>query len=172
MDKNKKKFSKLYDKNVNKIYRFIFLKVDSSETAEDLTSRVFSKAWDKFKTKEEAKKVKNPSAYIFQIARSEIAHYYRKKPEFNIISADSLQIADQNQNLEQKEKNRAEIAEVINALRKLSEEEQNIVIWRYLEGMSYKKIAEITGKKEGTVRVMVHRALKSLKKVMEEKENL
>ena len=41
----REKFSKIYDKYIDKIYRFVFLKVSSQEIAEDLTSEVFLKTF-------------------------------------------------------------------------------------------------------------------------------
>ena len=41
MPDSRKKFSKIYDQYINKIYRFILLKVSSQEIAEDLTSETF-----------------------------------------------------------------------------------------------------------------------------------
>jgi len=44
MSNLKKEFSKIYDKYINQIYRFVFLKVNSKEIAEDITSETFFKS--------------------------------------------------------------------------------------------------------------------------------
>jgi len=44
----RKQYSKIYDQYINKIYRFVFLKVSSKEVAEDLTTEVFVRGWDKY----------------------------------------------------------------------------------------------------------------------------
>jgi len=43
MDKNE--FSEFYNKNIDKVFRFIYLRVDTTETAQDLTSLAFLKLW-------------------------------------------------------------------------------------------------------------------------------
>lgn len=172
MKNPKRRFSRLYDKYVEKIYRFVLLKVESQEVAEDLTSQVFTKAWDKFRivNNPHKNKIKNPTAYIYQIARAEIANHHRQKAKFQVISTDMGQIddsqavteptAEENQELE------SEIEILKKNLKQLKDDYQDIIIWRYLDGFSIKKIAQITERPEGTVRVMIHRALKELKEKM------
>lgn len=163
MPNYQKKFSKIYDKWVNKIYRFVFLKVNSQETAEDLTSQVFVKSWRKFKKGE---KIDNFSAYLYQIARTEIADHYRERAKFQIVPATVDYVVDPNPGLEEKSKLNSDLKIIKKALQGLKEEYQNVVIWRYLDGFSTKEIAKMMEKPEGTIRVMVHRALKELREKM------
>ncbi|PIU15604.1 RNA polymerase subunit sigma-70, partial [bacterium (Candidatus Gribaldobacteria) CG08_land_8_20_14_0_20_39_15] len=64
----RKKFSKIYDQYINKIYRFIFLKVNSQEIAQDLTSETFLRGWESFKEKNE--EIENIQAFLYRIARN------------------------------------------------------------------------------------------------------
>jgi RNA polymerase sigma-70 factor (ECF subfamily) len=160
----RKKFAKIYDKYIEKIYRFIILKVGTPEVAEDLTGQVFLKGWRKFKKGEG---IKNISAYLYQIARAEIANYYRGRSKFKIISAEALPMADPQANLEENQQLQSEIVDLQNCLAKLNDEHQDVLILRYLEGYSTKEIARILKKSEGAVRVMIHRALKELREEME-----
>lgn len=188
MSNLEKKFSKIYDNLVEKVYRFIFLKVDSKEAAEDLTSQVFLKVWNtlkkennQFNTSKRKKKrvkksfnaskpvfrIKNISAYIYQIARSEVADYYKEKQKFKIVSAENVQIVDAEADIARLEEKKSDVKELLECIHQLKEDYQNIIIWRYLDGLSYKKIADIMKKPEGTIRVMAHRALKELKAMLE-----
>lgn len=169
MGNQEKKFSKTYDNLVNKIYRFIFLKVDTKEAAEDLSSQVFVKAWNRVREKNgpDMPEIKNLSAYIYQIARAEIANYHRNKSKFQIISTEAVQIIDTEPDIEQDQQKQSDIEKIKLCLGELQEDYQNIVIWRHLDGMSYKQISRIIGKPQGTIRVMAHRALKELKQKME-----
>ena len=40
-------FADLYDTYLDSIYRFIYLRVEDQQTAEDITSNVFLRAWEK-----------------------------------------------------------------------------------------------------------------------------
>ena len=164
MGNPKRKFAKIYDKYVEKIYRFVFLKVDSQQAAEDLTAQVFTKGWDRFRTGE---KIKNPSAYLYQIARAEIADHYRKGAKFQIISTEANPIPDPQPTAEENLGLKSDIEVLRTSLSQLNDDYQNVIIWRYLEDLSFKEIARIMERPEGTVRVMVHRALKELREKME-----
>lgn len=164
----KQKFAKIYDKYVEKIYRYVFLKVNSSEIAEDLTSQVFLKGWNRIRRNQKnQKEIENIPAYLYQIARAEIANHHREKSRFPIIPVTTDRIADPNPGLEEKSKLDSDMATVKNCLAKLSDNYQDVLIWKYLDGYANKEIAEMLGKSEGAVRVMLHRALKELKKKME-----
>lgn len=166
MANHKRKFSRIYDKNIDKVYRFIFLKVGSQETAEDLCSQVFSKGWDKFRT---GQKIDNPSAYLYQIARAEIANYYRWKVKHKTVSTDSVQVVDPFGDIEKKEQALADLADLRANIADLSDEMQNIIIWRFVDDLPIKQVAKLAERPANTVRVMLHRALKEVKKKMEEK---
>ncbi len=159
-----KKFAKIYDKHIDKIYRFVFLKTGSKELAEDLTSQVFTKGWKKFKL--QGAEIKNMSAYLFQIARAEVANHYRETSKFQIVSAESVEIVDEREGLEASQDIQLIGQDIQKALGQLEEESQNILIWHYVEGLSFKEIGEFLNRPEGTVRVMAHRALKELKEAM------
>lgn len=161
--KQKKQFAKIYDKNIDKIYRFVFLKVSSPEIAEDLTAQVFTKGWNRFRKAED---IENPVAYLYQIARSEIANYYRDKAKFPVASIEESLILDPNPSQEESQKTQSELEKIKLCLAKLPDEQQNVIIWRYLDGFSNKEIAKMLEKQEGAVRVMIHRALKEIKEKM------
>ena len=157
---NKRKFGKLYDKQVEKIYRFVFLKVGSKETAEDLTAQVFTKGWDRFRV---GQKIQNPSAYLFRIARSEVADFYRKNSQFQVISAEAHLVIDPSPSSEQIEQGKEDIQSIHKCLSELSADHQDALILRYANHCSHKEIARVMDKTEGAVRVLTHRALKELK---------
>ena len=66
MDKNKEKFGSIYDQYIEKIYRFVYLKVNSQEIAEDISSKVFLRGWESYQKNSE---IKNIGAFLYQIAR-------------------------------------------------------------------------------------------------------
>ena len=174
MGNPRRKFAKIYDKYVNKIYRFIYLKVDSQETAEDLTSQVFTKGWERIsKIKNQKSEIRNIPAYLYQIARAEISNHYRRGAKFQIISTEANPIADSQltdpqPTAEESFKLQSDIEIMKASLSQLNDDYQNVIIWRYLDGFSFKQIGQIMERPEGTVRVMVHRALKELREKMEQ----
>jgi RNA polymerase sigma-70 factor (ECF subfamily) len=168
MDHLQKEFSKLYDQYIGKIYRFVFLRVNSTEAAQDLTSETFVRAWDRFKADGAGPKVENWAAFLYQIARNLVIDFYREKGKIQIISASYVADPNPALNLEEMAFFNSDMEQVKKVLFQLGEEHQEVIIWRYLDGLSNKEIAEILNKPESTVRVIIHRALEALRQELGE----
>ena len=160
MANQRKIFSSIYDKYVDKIYRFIFIKVSSQEIAEDLCSETFLRGWQVFKERED---IENPPAFLYQIARNLIIDHYREKGKAKIVSAEYTPIVDPREDLEEKANLSSDLEEVRLSLANLKGDYQDVIIYRYLDELSVPEIAKILNKSEGTIRVTLHRALKALK---------
>jgi len=167
MDNLNEQFSLIYDQYIDKIYRFVYLKVNSQEIAEDITSKVFIKGWEAFKSPNS--EIKNPGAFLYQIARNTVVDHYRDKGRTNVISVDaSPEIADPGTNAQDKAILSADINIIKKSIQNLKKEHQDIIIWHYLEDMPIDNIAKLLNKPAGTVRVMLHRGLKDLKDMIQE----
>lgn len=156
----RKTFSKIYDQNIDKIYRFIFLKVSSQEIAEDLTSETFLRGWEAFKNQKE---IENPRAFLYKIARNLVVDHYREKGRVKIISAEDTRLVDPRVNLEVRAAIMSDVENVKNVLTELNDDYQNAIIWRYIDDLPIPEIAVLLGRTEGATRVLLHRALESLR---------
>jgi len=156
----RKTFSKIYDRYVEKIYRFIFLKVNSQEIAEDLCSETFLKGWEAYKQNQD---IENPQAFLYQIARNLVIDFYREKGQAKVISAEYREIIDPRANLEEKALSRSDLDRVRLALKNLKENYQEVIIWHYIDDLSVSEMAKLLDKSEEAIRVTLHRALKALK---------
>ncbi|OGZ70038.1 MAG: hypothetical protein A2904_01310 [Candidatus Staskawiczbacteria bacterium RIFCSPLOWO2_01_FULL_33_9] len=173
MDNYQEQFSHIYDQYIDKIYRFVYFKVSSQEIAEDITSKVFLRGWEAFQKQELAQRgnILNPSAFLYQIARNAVIDHYRDKAKMKVISTEiTPQIVDPKVGLEEGAILSSEFQEVKLAIQNLKQDYQDIIICHYIDDMNIPEIAEIMSKPEGTVRVMLHRGLKALKKEMEAKK--
>ncbi len=163
MTKPKKKFKKIYDNNVESIYRFVFLKVSKKEIAEDITSETFKKGWEAFKNDPD---MKNPRAYLYKIARNGVIDHYRTKKQH--LSPDDLQLEDDDKNIQEIASQNQQIKKIKEAMKNLKDNYQDIIIYRYLEELEISEIAQILDKSEGAVRVTIHRATEALKEELEQ----
>jgi len=161
MGNPKKKFSIIYDQYIDRIYRFIFLKVSSIEVAQDLTSETFLRGWKAFEGNQAS--IKNPQAFLYQIARNLIVDFYRDRSRAQIISTEYTQIEDPRPNPEEEAKSVSDLGTIHQAMANLKEDYQNVIIWRYLDDLPIREVAGLLGKSEETTRVTLHRALKALK---------
>ncbi len=170
MNNHRKIFTQIYDDYVDKIYRFIFFKVNSEEIAQDLCSETFLRGWQSFKAKKENNKqeIENPQAFLYQIARNLVIDHYREKGRTQTVSADYVSITDPGQDLEEQALSRSDLDTIKLALTDLKDNYQELVVWHYIDDLSISEIAKMLKKPEGTVRVMLHRALKSLRNNLKE----
>ena len=160
----RKQYSKIYDQYINKIYRFVFLKVNSKEVAEDLTTEVFVRCWDKYRVGEE---FENIQAFLYQIARNLVIDHYRIKGRDRTISTEYAVLIDPRPGIEEKAVIDSDFNQVRLAMTNINEDYQEVVVLRYLDELSIPEIAKILNKSEGTTRVMIHRAMESLRKEMD-----
>ncbi|MGB2762229.1 MAG: sigma-70 family RNA polymerase sigma factor [Minisyncoccales bacterium] len=162
MDNLEKKFSKIYDQYIDKIFRFVFLKVDSQETAQDLCSEVFMRIWQSLN---KGNNIKNPQAFAYQVARNLIADHYRQNSKAKLISIDNCkEIEDNRASLEEKSLLTSDVNSVKLALNNIKPEYQDVILCHYLDDLSVPELAEMMNKPQGTIRVILHRGLKALKK--------
>ncbi|MFH1657178.1 MAG: RNA polymerase sigma factor [bacterium] len=160
-----KDFSDIYDKYVRRIYRFVFLKINSQEIAEDLTSEVFLRGWKAFqKSREGGEEIKNLPAFLYQIARNVIVDFCRQNGNLKVVSAEHNEIIDSSPSLEEKAAVDSEMEEIRLVLSDIKDNYREVVTLRYIDDLSTAEIAEVLGKSEGSVRVTLHRALAAMRK--------
>lgn len=159
---SQKAYELLYREYYPKISRFVAYRVNHRETAEDLIAEIFVKAWESLQGSSE---VSSFNSWIFTVARNRIIDYYRTKKSFsdlfelenlieyedNIVNEIDLDIASK---------------EFLSVLDQLSEDQQQVIRLKFLEGLANEEIAAITNKTPGTIRVIQHRAILILKKLL------
>jgi RNA polymerase sigma-70 factor, ECF subfamily len=163
MDKNQADFSKIYDNNIEKIYRFVFLRVSSKELAQDLTSETFVKCWDSYKL--DPDNIKNPRAFLYKTAKNLVIDHYRKQGRSPVAAADpaEIQIADPKADFVQKAVLASDMESVRKAMSSMNEDYQNAIIWRYLEDLPIREVSQLLERSEEATRVLLHRAMKDLR---------
>jgi RNA polymerase sigma-70 factor (ECF subfamily) len=161
MEDLKKEFSSLYDDNVEKIYRFSFLKVGSKEVAEEITSETFLKAWKFFK-KQGTERINNTQAFLYKVAKNLIIDHYRKAGKTKTYSIDDFELPD-SENIHENAEIKSDFDNARTVLASMSDDYQQVIICRHIEGMSIPEISKIMHKSEGATRAILHRALTELK---------
>jgi len=163
-------FSQFYKNNINKVFRFIYLRVDKIETAQDLTAQAFLKCWQKASLRGVPQKrddvaIFNPTAFVYQVARNQIIDFYRQKNK-KPLSLEELK--EKGIDLPQKSfisqiELSFEMENLKKALQRIKPAYSEVIIWHYVDDLSTKEIAQILDKNENNVRVLLHRALETLK---------
>ena len=158
-------FSEIYDQNIEKIYRFVFFKVNSEVLAQDITSDTFSRLWAQIL---KDKDIKNPSAFLYKVARNLIIDHYRSKERGSISLEDiAFSLEDKEQDVEQAVMTKFEAGRVKAKLASLGDVDRQALTLYYIEQEPITNVAKSLGKSEGATRVLIHRGIKKLRKHLE-----
>ena len=166
-----KDFSQFYRDNIKKVYRFIFLKVNSSELAQDLTSEAFLRTWKYSNSR--ASQLRDARAFVYRVSRNLIIDWYRSKdtrtvslddPSVELAVAPSLS----EKSVDYKLSIQSDVDQVKKAIEKIRPEHGDVVLLHYLNDLSIEEIADIYSESEGTIRVWLHRGLNELREKLGE----
>jgi RNA polymerase sigma-70 factor (ECF subfamily) len=159
---NTEAFTYLYEQNVTRIYNYIFYRVGSEVDAEDITARVFHKAFDHIDRYEE--KGIPFSAWLYRIAHNLTANWYRDTRRKKEVSLeDQLDLPHQGDLPERAVEQNQEKDLLLKAIRRLPQDRQQLILLKFLEDLSNAEIAIIMGRTEGAIKSLYHRSLLSLR---------
>jgi len=156
----------LYDRYHDQVFRYIWSRVSDQHLAEDLTGDVFIRMVTNLPR---YRPTGAPfRAWIMSIARNLVIDHHRKASSHNQLP---IEVAE---NLKVDKENPAEIVEsqiVIDevqlALQELKPIKQDILILRFIVGLSLREVATAVGKTVGSVKVTQYRALQELRTILE-----
>ena len=155
-------FGLLYREHLPRVYRFVRYRVNDPVEAEDLTETVFLKVWEALPTYRQAGLPW--TAWLFRVATNTVIDYYRTHhPHQELeeaLPAEGLELVERVSLGEEQ-------GEVRAALRQLPEDQRRLLWLRFVDGLSHAEVASLLGKTEGNVRVMQHRALNALARLLE-----
>ncbi len=161
-------FGRLYDMYVDRVYRHICYRVSSVADTEDLTQQVFLKAWQALPR---YKKTASPFiAWLMTISHNLVVDFYRAKKD-RIALNDGVAAADPESRPEVMAQARFDQEKLRMAISQLNGDQQRVVLMRFIEGFSFAETADSIGKSEGATRVIMHRALKRLRHILQVEEN-
>lgn len=162
----KKRLITAFKKHKDQILRYIYLRVGNSrEIAQDITSEVFLKAWEKRESFDEDKG--SMKTWLFTITRNKLIDYYRKKKPMSLKDGYKFNYAY----IDDSSDEDILMDNILRSLNQLSPKERDLVILRYVEGLAISEVAEIIGKKYIATKIAIYRALNKLKKIVNEEHN-
>ncbi len=138
------------------LYRFILKNLKNEEMAKDVVQDAFTKMWLKVKEVDFAK----AKSYLFTTGyRTMIDVIRREKKRGDFEKADQSKLANHSQY--------SDLQEILhNAIDRLPEAQQHVIMLRDYEGYSYEEIGEITNLNPAQVKVYIYRARVALKKYL------
>lgn len=153
----------IYKKYMKPVYLYLFSLCRSRELAEDLTQETFLKALCAVELAEEY-----ILPWLLKVAKNLYIDSWRK--ERDVLNIDEIILSDNEEEilyqLIQREQNRR----LYEAILLLDEREREAVVLYYFAGISQNEISRQMNISNGNVRVILHRAKKRLRKMLEKPE--
>ena len=160
----------LYDAYLSRLYRYCLTRVGNETDAEDLTEEIFVKvlvAIERFEWQPTADGQRVPfGAWIFRIARNEVASHQRRLASRPQRAELSESIRDERRSPHEIAETKIAISEVFAAVRELSEAQREVILLRFAAGLSVAETADALGKKQTNVKVLQHKGIKQLKRLL------
>jgi RNA polymerase sigma-70 factor, ECF subfamily len=161
--RDREAFGALYDRHVVRVYRHIYYMVGRPAEAEDLTAQAFLQAWEAI----ERYQIRGAPfvSWLLRIAHNLAVSHLRSKREGSELP-ETLVDVSRHGNPEEEAQRQAESERVREAILRLRDEQQRVIMLRFVDDLEYREVAEIVGKSVAAVRVIQHRALNALRKQM------
>ncbi len=157
-------YDQIYQEYSGKIYRYFRYRVKNVWDVEDLTTTVFLKVFSKL----EQYDGKNPfGAWIFRIAHNTFVDFLRKKRECPVEMETFATVQTDERQLPEQQLLCKESWEMLwQNVSRLTADQRRVITLRYRTNMRMNEIANMMGKSEAAVKVIHHRGLKKLQKLM------
>jgi RNA polymerase sigma-70 factor (ECF subfamily) len=168
------RFEALYRKYLAQVYSYAFYELRDHHEAEDATERTFLAALTNLGRFEERARPDDGDGastfrvWLFQIARNTVAEARRRRrrrPEAPLEAAAAIAAAV---DIEGDVTRHDEAAAAWLAVGRQPDDRRRALILRFIDEMSTAEIAGVLGRSEGAVRVLIHRALRSVARELDD----
>lgn len=153
----------LYERYQLRVFRYLYYQIGDQQTAEDLTSEVFIRMINALHDYNQEKF--SFQAWLFRIARNLSIDHFRRTNIRMDVRLDENQIATHDDPLDLVEQGLTS-EQLGRALGRLSANQRDVVIMRFVNGMSIREVAEVMNKSQDSIKGLQRRALLALREIL------
>lgn len=167
------RFLEAFDEYADALFRHATIRLSDRERAIDLVHDSFTKVWSYVRSGQE---IDSFRPFLYKVLNNSIIDEYRKRRESSLDAILEVEGITEGSFEELVDDNTEALAATIDGrkafelLDNLSDEYREIITLRFVDGLGPKEIAELIEESENVVSVRLHRALKTLRQVIEAKE--
>ncbi len=155
-------FGLLYERYAGNIYNYIYYRTSNHHDAEDLTARTFYRALKHFPRYVD--RGAPFSAWLYRIAHNVVANWHRDRSRRQFVPFDDLVLTImQRKGPDAVAEEKDDQESLLQAVRRLPPERQQLLILKFIEQMSNIEIAQVMGRTEGAIKSLYHRTLVALR---------
>lgn len=159
-------FGILYERYVDRIYSYVYYRTGNHADAEDLTAKTFYRAMQHIHHYQE--RGLPFSAWLYRIAHNLVANWHRDRTKRQMVSLDELHSLTVGEGPERAAERRERTETLLQVIRSLPPERQELLILKFVEHLSNAEIGKIMGRSEGAIKSLYHRTLLSLRELYEQ----
>jgi RNA polymerase sigma-70 factor (ECF subfamily) len=153
----------LYERYQLRVFRYLYYQIGDQQTAEDLTSEVFIRMINALHDYNQEKF--SFQAWLFRIARNLSIDHFRRTNIRMDVRLDENQIATHDDPLDLVEQGLTS-EQLGRALGRLSANQRDVVIMRFVNGMSIREVAEVMNKSQDSIKGLQRRGLLVLREIL------
>jgi RNA polymerase sigma-70 factor (ECF subfamily) len=154
-------FGALYERYVQKIYSYVYYRTGNAHDAEDLTAKVFQRAM--VSLERYTSRGLPFSAWLYRIAHNLVANWHRDQGRRQMLPLHEAARGDwsalRTEAPELAAETREEQEKLLAAVRRLSQERQQLLVLKFVERLSNAEIGQVLNRSEGAVKSLYHRTL-------------
>jgi RNA polymerase sigma-70 factor (ECF subfamily) len=159
-------FGALYERYVFRVFRHVYYLTSDPHTAEDLTAQTFLNALEAI-PRYEMRGVPF-LAWLLRIAYNLTVNHRKVRKNGTTQLPEGLEIEGTTYSPEASCEAKADGERVWEGVRRLRGDQRQVIVMRFIDGLSYPDIARVLGKSIGAVRVIQYRALCALRRKLED----
>jgi RNA polymerase sigma-70 factor, ECF subfamily len=163
-------FEPLYRRYLAQVYSYAYYELADHHDAEDATERTFLLALTHLGRFEERARPSDGDGastfrvWLFRIARNVVSNQRRGRRRHPEEPLDAAMVVPDPLDLEGRAAERVEVAAAWAAVGRLPADRRRALVLRFVDEMTTAEIAGVLGRSEGAVRVLIHRALRTVAK--------
>ena len=155
-------FGLLYERYVDRIYKYVYYRTGNVADAEDLTARIFERAMKHIGRYQD--QGVPFSAWLYRIAHNLVANWYRDRSRRTFVALEDVSQWTMTDHGPEFAAQLMEDKEALQeAIGRLPADRQELLLLKFVERLSNAEIGEIMGRSEGAVKSLYHRTLLSLR---------
>jgi RNA polymerase sigma-70 factor (ECF subfamily) len=155
--------AEIYERHHSAIYRYIYYRVGETSTAEDLTGTVFVRVVEHLD--DFVYRGRPLLSWLYTIARNVVVDHHRRSSGPTMMPLDERLLTGA-VDVERAAERALVQRQLAVALGRLTEDQRQVIVLKFIEEMSNEEVADVLGKTVGAVKSLQHRALAALHRVL------
>jgi RNA polymerase sigma-70 factor, ECF subfamily len=156
--------AEIYDRYATPIYGYLYRILGNAAQAEDLAGEVFLKLLQALRSGRAPRD--RLEGWLYRVAHNLAIDWFRRQKKGSGVPLSEEMVADESRPSEIVEDGQAR-QQLRASVRRLTPDQQQVILLRFAEGLPAAEVARLMGKSEGAVKILQHRAVNRLRKLLQ-----